>query len=144
MNPETSHGTSPGPHAGPIVVFDGMCALCSGWVRFLLRHDRRGVFRFAAMQDPVGRGLLVAHGIDPDDPVSFLLVDGDAAWHDSEGVIEVLRRVGGVWRAAVALRVVPRPCRDSAYRLLARNRYRVFGRRDACMRPPPETRARFL
>jgi len=125
-------------------VFDGVCALCSGWVRFLLRHDRRGVFRFAAMQDPVGRGLLVAHGIDPDDPVSFLLVDGAQVWHDSDGVIEVVRRLGRVWRTVTLLKIVPRAARDAAYRALARNRYRVFGRRDSCMLPPVGARDRFL
>lgn len=96
------------------------------------------------MQDEVGRDLLVSHGIDPADPVSFLLVDGDDAWHDSGGVIEVLRRLGGIWRVAVVLRIVPHGLRDRAYRLLARNRYRVFGRTDACVVPPAEVRARFL
>lgn len=144
MNPANPHPSSNAPHDGPVVVFDGVCALCSGWVRFLLRHDQRAVFRFAAMQDRVGHDLLVAHGIDPADPVSFLLVDGDAAWHDSDGVIEVLRRLGGLWRAAVLLRIVPRALRDPAYRLLARNRYRAFGRRETCMVPPAEMRARFL
>ena len=144
MNPANPHPSSNAPLDGPVVVFDGVCALCSGWVRFLLRHDQRAVFRFAAMQDRVGHDLLVAHGIDPADPVSFLLVDGGAAWHDSDGVIEVLRRLGGLWRAAVLLRLVPRALRDRAYRLLARNRYRVFGRRETCMVPPAEMRARFL
>ena len=72
------------------------------------------------------------------------MTDGDVGWHDSDGVIEVLRRLGGVWRAAVVLRLIPRALRDRAYRLLARNRYRVFGRSDACMVPPAEMRARFL
>ena len=112
MNP-----TAPAPPRvtadGPIVVFDGVCALCNGWVRFLLRRDRRAGFRFAAMQDAVGRELLRAHGLDPDDPVSFLLVDGAAAWHDSAAVIEVLRRLGGGWRLAAGLRIVPRRLRDA-------------------------------
>lgn len=144
MNPEPSQTLWVDLQTGPIVVFDGVCALCSGWVRFLLRHDRRGVFRFAAMQEPVGRGLLIAHGIDPDDPVSFLLVDKSTGWHDSDGVIEVLRRLGGAWRLAGLLRIIPKRPRDAAYRLLARNRYRVFGRRDSCMLPRPEARDRFL
>jgi predicted DCC family thiol-disulfide oxidoreductase YuxK len=144
VNPARPPASSTASHDGPIVVFDGVCALCSGWVHFLLRHDRRAGFHFAAMQDPVGHDLLVAHGIDPADPVSFLLIDGDAGWHDSDGVIEVLQRLGGVWRAAAVLRVVPRAWRDPAYRLIARNRYRVFGRRETCMVPPVEVRARFL
>ena len=143
MNP-----TAPAPPRvtadGPIVVFDGVCALCNGWVRFLLRRDRRAGFRFAAMQDAVGRELLRAHGLDPDDPVSFLLVDGAAAWHDSAAVIEVLRRLGGRWRLATGLRLIPRRLRDAGYRALARSRYRVFGRRAICMVPPPGTAHRFL
>lgn len=125
-------------------MFDGVCALCSGWVRFLLRRDRRACFRFAPMQGAVGRTLLRARGFDPDDPLSFLLVDGDAAWHDSAAVIEVLRRLGGAWRLAMLGGLVPRRVRDAGYRLLARHRYRVFGRRAACMVPPPGTADRFL
>jgi len=96
------------------------------------------------MQDRVGHDLLVRHGIDPADPVSFLLVDGDAAWHDSGGVIEVLRRLGGAWRVAGVLRIMPRVLRDRAYRLLARNRYRMFGRNAVCLVPPADMRERFL
>ncbi|MFR0656769.1 DCC1-like thiol-disulfide oxidoreductase family protein, partial [Pantoea sp. SIMBA_079] len=70
--------------------------------------------------------------------------DGNAAWHDSDGVIEVLRRLGGLWRLAVVLRVLPRGLRDAGYRLLARSRYRLFGRRASCMLPPPAARDRFL
>lgn len=143
MNPASTQGFAAAP-TGPVVVFDGVCALCGGWVRFVLRHDRRACFRFAAMQTPAGTALMEAHGLDPRDPVSFLLVDRDAAWHDSDGVIEVLRRLGGPWRGAVLARVVPRAWRDRAYRLLARNRYRLFGSRPTCMAPPPGTRDRFL
>ena len=130
---------------GPIVVFDGVCVLCNGWVRFLLRHDRRRRFRFAAMQSDTGRALLSAHGLDPDDPASFLLVDGDAASTDTQAIAGVLAALGLPWSiAAFALRLTPPRLRDAAYRHLARNRYRWFGRRDACVLPPPSERARFL
>ena len=130
---------------GPIVVFDGVCVLCNGWVRFLLRHDRRRRFRFAAMQSETGRALLSAHGLDPDDPASFLLVDGDAASTDTQAIAGVLAALGLPWSiAAFALRLMPSRLRDAAYRHLARNRYRWFGRRDACVLPPPSERARFL
>ena len=130
---------------GPIVVFDGVCVLCNGWVRFLLRHDRRRRFRFAAMQSETGRALLSAHGLDPDDPASFLLVDGDAASTDTPAIAGVLAALGRPWSiAAFALRLTPSRLRDAAYRHLARNRYRWFGRRDACVPPPPSERARFL
>ncbi len=129
---------------GAIVVFDGVCALCSGWVHFLLRHDRGGQFRFAAMQGEAGRGLLVAHGLDPDDPLSFLLIDAGGARTDSDAIVAVLQRLGGAWRIAVALRLLPRGVRDAAYRWLARNRYRWFGRKDACYLPSAGERHRFL
>jgi len=127
-----------------VIVFDGVCALCSRWVRFLLRFDRAGRYRFAAMQGAHGRQLLAAHGLDPDDPMSFLLLDGGRAWTDSDAIVQVLRGLGGPWRLLAAIRVLPRAWRDVAYRALARNRYRWFGRHDACFLPTPEQAWRFL
>lgn len=127
-----------------IIVFDGDCALCSGWVRFLLRHDRRERHRFAAMQAPTGRALLVEHGIDPDDPSSFLLLEGGQAWTDTDAIRRVVTGLGGPWRIAHVLGLVPKGLRDRIYRLVARNRYRWFGRNAECFVPTPEQRARFL
>ncbi len=130
--------------AGSIIVFDGVCHLCSGWVRFLLRRDRAGRYRFAAMQTPAGRGLLVDNGLDPDDPVSFLLLDDGRVRTDSDAIIAVLASLGGAWRMVNALRLVPVLLRDPVYRLLARHRYRVFGRSSQCWLPDPEDADRFL
>lgn len=127
-----------------IVVFDGVCHLRSGWVQFLLRRDRVGRLRFASMQSDRGRRLLAAHGIDPDDPVSFLLLDAGEPRTDSDAILRVLDLLGGPWRLARMLRVVPRGLRDPLYRWIARHRYRVFGRREVCWMPTPETAARFL
>ena len=127
-----------------VIVFDGVCALCNGWVRFLLRHDRRQRYRFAAMQGQHGRQLLQAHGLDPDDPVSFLLLEGGQAWTDTRAIIRVLTGLGGPWRVAAVLGLVPVPLRDRAYRLVARNRYRWFGRHDRCLLLPPGRGGRFL
>lgn len=137
----------PGRQPGAVpatIVFDGVCLLCNGWVRFLLRHDRRGRYRFAAMQGQAGRALLQQHGLDPDDPLSFLLVDDRGAWTDSDAIVRVLAGLGGFWRLATVLRVVPRRVRDIGYRLIARHRYRWFGRSEHCMLPTPEQRERFL
>lgn len=127
-----------------IVVFDGVCVLCSGWVDFLLRHDRRGQFRLAAMQTESGRALLASSGLDPDDPLSFLLIDAKGARTDSDAVLALLTRLGWPWRAAGMFRLLPRALRDRGYRWLARNRYRWFGKREACYLPDAETRDRFL
>lgn len=137
------------PHAASrpntaIVVFDGICHLCNGWVQFLLRVDRRGLYRFASMQSETGRGLLRAHGLDPDDPSSFLLLREGRARTDSDAILDVLTGLGGPWRAFGVLRAVPRALRDPAYRFIARHRYRLFGKRDVCMMPTPETAARFV
>jgi predicted DCC family thiol-disulfide oxidoreductase YuxK len=127
-----------------IIVFDGVCTLCSGWVRFLLRHDRLARYRFAAMQTPAGRRLLRENGLDADDPVSFLLLEGDSARTDSDAIIAVLTGLGGAWRLAGLARLVPGALRDPAYRWLARNRYRWFGRSDVCLVPDTPMRGRFI
>lgn len=138
-----------GPRIGAVVVFDGVCVLCNGWVRFLLRHDRRGRYRFAAMQGDAGRRLLETHGLDPDDPVSFLLVEYDRGPEprvstDTDAMRRVLAGLGGVWRLAALSVLLPRRLRDPLYRILARNRYRWFGRHEACMVPDPGQAHRFL
>ncbi len=133
----------PARKEGPVIVFDGICVLCNGWVRFLLKHDRKGRYRFAAMQSQAGRALLAGHGLDPDDPASFLLVEGAQAWTDSDAIRRVLTGLGGVWRLAAVIAVVPRFVRDPLYRWVARNRYRWFGMTE-CRVPTDEERARFL
>lgn len=134
---------APDSVAGAIIVFDGICVLCNGWVRFLLQHDRPGRYRYAAMQSRAGRMLLERHGLDPDDPVSFLLAEGDRTWTDTAAIIRVLTGLGGRWRMAGIARCLPAALRDPVYRLLARNRYRWFGT-TACHVPTPAQRARFL
>jgi len=127
-----------------IIVFDGTCVLCNGWVRFLLKHDRRRRYRFAAMQTDAGRSLLAQHGLDPDDPSSFLLLDEAGAHRNTDAIRRVIAGLGGAWRAAHAMRLVPAPLRDAGYRMLARNRYRWFGRHDACVVSDARDAARFL
>ena len=134
---------------GAVIVFDGVCVLCNGWVGFLLRHDHAGRYRFAAMQSGAGRALLATNGLDPDDPASFLLIEHDVAEvsrvsTDSDAIRRVLVGLGGAWRVANVIALVPRRLRDVAYRAIARNRYRWFGRHDACLLPSPEHRQRFL
>jgi predicted DCC family thiol-disulfide oxidoreductase YuxK len=136
-------------NAGAVIVFDGVCVLCNGWVRFLLPRDHRRRYRFAPMQGEAGRSLLAAHGLDPDDPVSFLLIEHDRMPAprisvDSLAVLRVVAGLGGVWRLSSIARLVPRVLRDPLYRLIARNRYRWFGRYEACMVPATEDADRFL
>ena len=131
-------------HNEPLLLFDGVCNLCSGVVRFVLPRDRDGAIRFAPIQSPLGTRLLLAHGIDPADPQSLLFLADGRAHLRSDAAIEVARRLRFPWRAAAALRAIPRAWRDALYDVAARNRYRWFGRRDRCFVPTPDERNRFL
>lgn len=133
------------PRAHPIVLFDGVCNLCEGLVRWLIPRDPHARLRFAALQSPVGRALLARHGRDPDALDSVVLIDGEGAHVRSEAALRIAAVLGGPWRwLAAALRVVPRPLRDAGYDWIARHRYRWFGQRAECLAPTPELRARFL
>ena len=127
-----------------IVVFDSQCLLCNGWVRFLLRRDRRAVFMFASIQDTAGRQLLADQGLQVNGLQTLLLVDGTRTWQHTAAIFRVLHALGWPWRLAWIAWLVPAFVRDPLYRWVARNRYRVFGRMQTCLLPPPNDRARFL
>jgi predicted DCC family thiol-disulfide oxidoreductase YuxK len=118
-----------------IIVFDGICHVCSGGVRFLERHRIEPPFKLIPMQAPEGKALLTEYGIDPDDPVTFLVLDQGRAFTESDGSIHMIAAMGGLWRLARVARIIPKGRRDWLYRLLARNRYRWFGRRSSCYVP---------
>jgi predicted DCC family thiol-disulfide oxidoreductase YuxK len=128
----------------PIIVFDAECVLCSANAKFVLRHDRRGHFRLASMQGTVGEALYYKFGIDPADPETLIVVSGDRALRDSTAVLAIWSGLGYPWRALTILRVVPALLRDPLYRLIARNRYRLFGKRQTCWMPKPEQADRLL
>jgi len=126
----------PRPDPGArVIVFDGICHLCSGWVRFLARHQIEPPFQLIPMQTPAGKAWLLEYGIDPEDPATFLVVDRGRHFTESDAAIHVIAALGGLWWTINAARIVPRIWRNALYRLLARNRYRWFGRRTACYLP---------
>ena len=130
--------------AGPIIVFDAECILCSANAQFVLRHDRAHRFRLASMQKAAGAALYRRFGIDPANPESLIIVDGDAVLKDSDAVLAIYAGLGWPWKAIAVLRFIPRFLRDPAYRWLARNRYRLFGRRETCWVPSPGDADRVL
>lgn len=131
--------------AAPVIVFDGVCVLCSRWVDFILRHDADGQFKLAAMQGVHGRALLANHGLSPDDPSSLLLVQAGRGHVDTDAIIRVLQNLGTGWRLlGTLLNCVPRRIRDPIYRWLARNRYALFGKHSQCRLPDPAQAWRFL
>lgn len=127
-----------------IWLFDGHCAFCSWSVQFLLAHERAPSSLFVAIQSDRGRALASAHGIDPDEPSSFLFIENGRALAKSDGVIAVAEHLRWPWRALRWSRLMPRRWRDGLYDRLARNRYRIFGRHDRCIVPPPHVRRRFI
>jgi predicted DCC family thiol-disulfide oxidoreductase YuxK len=128
----------------PIIVFDSLCRLCSGNAQLILKHDRRGHFRLASLQSEAGAALYRRFGLDPADPDSLILVEGERALRDSDAVLAIYDGLGWPWRLIALGRIVPRFLRDPAYRWVARNRYRLFGRRETCWRPDPSVAERFL
>lgn len=118
------------------IVYDGYCHLCSGWARFHHRHPTTPPFELVAVQSPRGRELLILHGVDPDDPTTFLVLDEGQAFIQSDAAIQVMVASGGLWRLAALTRWVPRRLRDGIYGVVARNRYRWFGKRTSCYFPP--------
>ena len=128
-----------------IIVFDGECVLCSGWVKFLIKRDPQQQFQFAAMQSAKGREILLDASLNPDDPSSFVLLEEGIVRTNTNAIIAVLKKIGGLWSAAgVWLSLLPRPLSDWFYARVARNRYFLFGKRKQCYVPAAEDRKRFL
>lgn len=128
----------------PVVLFDGVCNFCDGAVQFIIRHDPRGVFRFAAYQSEAGSKLALRHGIDPQKLETFAIIVNGKAFLRSDAAIATGRLMGGAWRSAVAGKLLPQFLRDAAYGFIARNRYRWFGKKESCMVPDAGVRQRFL
>jgi predicted DCC family thiol-disulfide oxidoreductase YuxK len=132
------------PEKDFLLLFDGVCHLCDGAVKFVLRHDRSQRIRFTSIQSELGQRLYTQHGLDPQAMPSFLFITPSGPHMAGDAVIEVCRVMGGVWSLAVLGKILPKALRDAAYGLVAKNRYRWFGREDACMLPTPELRERML
>jgi predicted DCC family thiol-disulfide oxidoreductase YuxK len=129
--------------AAPIWLFDGVCVLCAGGVRYVLKHERAHIMRFVAIQSREGRDLASAHGIDPDAPESFLFIESGEALGKSDGVLALVRHLDGPARFILLGQGLPRVMRDWLYDRVARNRYRLFGRKSSCEMPAPGQRHRF-
>jgi predicted DCC family thiol-disulfide oxidoreductase YuxK len=138
------HAGSPVDDVGaPVVLFDGVCNFCAWSVRFIHAHDD-GALRFAPLQSEVGAGLLAQHGMEPDYFDSLVYIGSDGVYTKSDGAVRIARHLDSPYRLAWYLRFVPRVVRDVGYDLLARVRYDVFGKKEACMVPDAELRERFL
>ncbi|WGS27803.1 thiol-disulfide oxidoreductase DCC family protein [Bradyrhizobium sp. ISRA464] len=126
-----------------VILYDGVCVFCSRWIRFVIARDTARRFRFTPIQSDYGTRLAKAFGIDPDDPDTNALVRGGVAYMKSDAALTVLSHVPG-WEWTRVLFAVPKPLRDAVYSLIARNRYRIFGKYETCFVPDADMRARVL
>jgi predicted DCC family thiol-disulfide oxidoreductase YuxK len=140
---------SSGSGGAHLVLYDGVCGLCSRLLQFLLEHDRRAVFSFAPLQGPTGRSVVARMGGNPDDLTTFYVWANYRARDArvlarSDAALFVARELGWPWNVLTAARVLPKVLRDAVYDVVARTRYRVFGRYEQCLAPRPDFRSRFV
>ncbi|HEX6193809.1 MAG TPA: thiol-disulfide oxidoreductase DCC family protein [Chitinophagaceae bacterium] len=128
----------------PVLYFDGVCNLCNRSVQYIIKKDKKKLFRFASLQGKSGQAMLAKNGIRQDDFNSFILVEGEKIFTRSTAALRVFRLLGGSWKILYVLIIVPRFLRDPVYNWIARNRYKWYGKRDECMVPTAELRDRFL
>jgi predicted DCC family thiol-disulfide oxidoreductase YuxK len=126
-----------------VILYDGICVFCSRWIRFIATRDVAARFRFTPIQSDYGTRLAQAFGIDPDDPDTNAVVHGGVAYFKSDAALTVLSHLPG-WRWTRVFFVVPKALRDPIYSLVAKNRYRIFGKFDACFVPNADMRARVV
>ena len=127
-----------------IVLFDGVCNFCNGSVNFIIERDRQNYFKFAPLQSEIGQELLKKHNINKAETDSVILVENGAAYMYSTAALKVAKHLDGAWSWFYGFIFVPKFLRDFAYKTFAKNRYKLFGKTEACMMPTPEIRERFL
>jgi predicted DCC family thiol-disulfide oxidoreductase YuxK len=128
----------------PVILFDGVCNFCNGAIDFVIKQDKKKVFRFAPLQSAAGQQLLEKYNLDQTDLKSFVLIKSGKTYKKSVAALEVMNTFPWYWKEVQILRIVPTFLRDQIYDWVARNRYKWFGKKEVCMIPSPELRSRFL
>ncbi len=127
-----------------IILFDGMCNLCNWFVRFIIGHDKKDIFRFGMLQSEKGRELLKGIPSEGFDLTTTLLLNIDRVDNKSDAVLKILRTLGGVWSLFYLFVIMPRSIRDGVYRFISRYRYHIFGKRQSCLAVTPEELKKFI
>lgn len=127
-----------------ILLFDGICNLCNNLVQFIIKRDPQCKFKFASLQSESGQSLLRKLKLPTDDFNSFVVIKGDKYWLKSTARLHVLIALGGLWTLVYVLFIFPKLLRDFVYKMVAKTRYKIFGKRDHCMMPTPEIKQRFI
>lgn len=126
------------------ILFDGVCNLCNGAVQFVIRRDKKKYFTFASLQSEEGQRLLKKFDLPSTDFNSFVLIENDKSFTRSAAALKVSKKLNGLWPGLYGFMIVPKFIRDGVYNWIAKNRYKWFGKKDACMIPTQELKARFL
>ena len=128
-----------------IILFDGICNLCNNSVLFVIKRDKKDLFRYASLQSEIGQQRVRERGIDTSQVDSIILIEpGVAYFTKSDAALEIAQDLGGLWKLSSVFNWIPKSIRDVVYDFVARNRYKWFGKKEACMVPTPELRAKFL
>jgi len=128
----------------PIVLFDGVCNLCNRMVQFIIKRDKEKKFLFASLQGKTGKEILKKFNVPANEFNSFILAEGDKIYTKSTAALRIARQMGGGWKMLYGFIIVPSFIRNAFYNLIARNRYKWFGKKEECMVPAPELSKRFL
>lgn len=126
-----------------IILFDGECHFCDSSVQFIIKRDPKGVFYFSSLQSDAGKELLKKYGVSEDVETMFL-IDEEKVYDKSSAALRICRHLKGFWKLCYGLIIIPKPIRDVVYDVIAKNRYRWFGKKESCTLPPPSVRKRFL
>jgi predicted DCC family thiol-disulfide oxidoreductase YuxK len=132
------------PQDSNIVLFDGVCNLCSGSVQFIIKRDVKRIFKFASLQSSFGQQQLDKFELNKNLLHSIILLRGEQVFQRSDAALEIAKQLSGGWPVFYIFKILPRFLRDGIYNLISRNRYRLFGKKDACWIPTPELKERFL
>jgi predicted DCC family thiol-disulfide oxidoreductase YuxK len=132
------------PLSAPVILFDGVCNLCNAWVRFLVKRDPTGIFRFAPQQSCIGQAIIERHLSGSQQLSSVILITANTVYTESTAVLEIFARLAPPWSWIAVLRIVPRGLLDFCYRVVVRHRYQWFGRTDTCQMPSADIRSRLL
>lgn len=127
-----------------IILFDGVCNLCNGFVQFVIKRDEKARFKFASLQSEIGQEILHKHNLPVDELTSVIYVQNEKVFLRSEAALRIAAQLDGIWELSRILLVFPTPLRDFVYNIIAKNRYRIFGKREECMLPTAELKSRFL
>ncbi|MBM3440008.1 MAG: thiol-disulfide oxidoreductase DCC family protein [Bacteroidetes bacterium] len=127
-----------------LILFDGVCNFCNYWVRFALKRDQKQKLSFGTLQGNTTQSVLPLHGINEKEIASVVFIENGKLWQNSSAVLRICRHLSGAWKLFYALMIIPAPIRDFIYKMIAKNRYRWFGKRESCMVPDASMKDRFV